>query len=704
VFADGKFFHISIGATPVSPSIATIIAPIEPLQVAWCRDYLRDNAEPRLGSGHAFLECRPLFRFDQITRLHFCSFLILEATDRVGPSLVFEATFDGPKAEFLDDLLRIAPTGFDQIYRCCIGYPASGATTPSLVKEYLNRHDVGANTFFSGNPGRSVPQIKGEHAVRDGIVSFFSTQFWNGAVMPSRPAGLLDLVKHVCICEKDAYRWAEQPAPVPWQVTFRTQVVAVAGLVALLLTFALGAAMCWAFGYPPAEVFRMVPRWLEGANQLVTGQSIGRSALPWLSELARSLSSPTIGALLGLSAVWLLIRAVELILSGASRNTRDQSLIWRFPLQLAVITRLALIAAVIGVVVLTLLSGADHTLKWGGMLEQGLGGVGRTSKALFAVVVQFTIVGIMFLAAWRAATSLKLIVELQPLEPAPERLRRLALDVAQFAMLILAAIGILLIASLSPLAVTRSVAGIVRPVVYWYFFAILLVWIGAMTAYFVGLLALYVVGALEYRDKSRFEKAAPLLARAAENARKYAREEGGINRFQNHLASITEVKPGLLRLSILRFVLFAINLLASLWFNRGELGGIPTILSARWVLIDGGNRLLFLDNYGGAWESYLNEFIDLAAVKGLNAIWTNTFVGVGNKKYGFPATRFLFWKGAQDARPFKAYVRQSQVETIVWYGAYPTFGVVGINANTDIRQSLFGPLTTPSIDRVLQQL
>ncbi|WP_436441436.1 hypothetical protein, partial [Enterococcus faecium] len=78
------------------------------------------------------------------------------------------------------------------------------------------------------------------------------------------------------------------------------------------------------------------------------------------------------------------------------------------------------------------------------------------------------------------------------------------------------------------------------------------------------------------------------------------------------------------------------------WFNRGELGGIPTILSARWVMIDGGKRLLFLDNYGGAWESYLNEFIDLAAVKGLNAIWSNTFVTAEGKSYGFPAAKFLF--------------------------------------------------------------
>ena len=113
---------------------------------------------------------------------------------------------------------------------------------------------------------------------------------------------------------------------------------------------------------------------------------------------------------------------------------------------------------------------------------------------------------------------------------------------------------------------------------------------------------------------------------------KYAREEGGNNRFQNHLTSLTRVKPGFVHAVALRATLFAINLLSRFWFNVGTLGDIPTILSARWVLIDGGRRLLFLDNYGGAWDSYLNEFIDMTAVKGLNAIWTNTFVEVEGKE------------------------------------------------------------------------
>ena len=155
---------------------------------------------------------------------------------------------------------------------------------------------------------------------------------------------------------------------------------------------------------------------------------------------------------------------------------------------------------------------------------------------------------------------------------------------------------------------------------------------------------------------------------------------------------------------LLRVALFAVNLLARYWFNRGELGGIPTILSARWVMIDGGRRLLFLDNYGGAWDSYLNEFIDLPGFKGLTALWSNTFVHADGSRFSFPATRFLLWGGAQSEQPFKAYVRESQIETLVWYSAYPMLSTVNVNANTDLRQAMSQPLASCEVDAVFQRL
>ena len=75
------------------PDYITIITPIKKSDIEPCRQYLRENAEPEVG-----MRCRPQFRFDLIPNLHFASFVILDAAADFGPSLVFEATFDGTKA------------------------------------------------------------------------------------------------------------------------------------------------------------------------------------------------------------------------------------------------------------------------------------------------------------------------------------------------------------------------------------------------------------------------------------------------------------------------------------------------------------------------------------------------------------------------------------------------------------------------------
>ena len=61
---------------------------------------------------------------------------------------------------------------------------------------------------------------------------------------------------------------------------------------------------------------------------------------------------------------------------------------------------------------------------------------------------------------------------------------------------------------------------------------------------------------------------------------------------QNQLTHVVRLKPGVFRHTTIKTVLGAIHLLAKVWFNQGNLGGIPSIHFARWVLLDDG-RLLF---------------------------------------------------------------------------------------------------------------
>ena len=151
---------------------------------------------------------------------------------------------------------------------------------------------------------------------------------------------------------------------------------------------------------------------------------------------------------------------------------------------------------------------------------------------------------------------------------------------------------------------------------------------------------------------------------------------------QNHMASITLVKPGPFRQFTLRGMLWLANLVARV-STRGKLYGIPGIHFAHWSLIDNGRRLLFVSNFDGSWENYLDDFIDRASI-GLTGIWSNTV--------GFPRTRFLVLDGARDGARFKAFARASQSYTSVWYSAYKRLTVPTVDNNSAIREDLFRPL------------
>ena len=684
----------------MNPNRTTIITPLDSDRVDECREYLRNNAEPRLAGDS--IECRPLFRFDKIGSLHFCSFVILEADGEFAPSLVFEATFDGSQEDFLSELLDVTSAGMHEVYRHCTDYAFSGPAAPQLIEEYLANHDVGANTFFSGSPGRSVAQIQGENLLRHDILTFLSKRCRPDDAIPARSAGFLDELRRHVIRGQDNSRWAEQVAPTPWEIRQRSAIVAGAVIAAFVVVCAAGVAVGALLGWGPFVLHGHIVRTFEQVSRF--GARISDFMVSWFPWIASHITiEPAIlHILIALTGVWLIVRVFELFLTSWTKNPHDQLFINRFPLQIAVIVRYVLIVFLVGSVALAIISAMTAARSSG--IDVAQPGFWASLVTAASVIGRLIVVGLILAVLNYWATSLKLAVELRPYDGVRENARRLLLDLDRFAIVIVGAIGVLLVARHIPFAINEPVATVARWLVFAVLVSVAYGFIGIMAFYAVGLFIFGLIRTLEIGDKRRFSDPSGLIARARANAVKYAREEGGTNRYQNHLASITSVKPGFIRCWLLRLALFVINLLSRFWFNRGELGGIPTILSARWVMIDGGKRLLFLDNYGGAWESYLNEFIDLAAVKGLNAIWSNTFVTADGKSYGFPAPKFLFWKGAQAEQPFKAYVRQSQVETIVWYSAYPTLSVININASTDLRQSLFKPLNYGEIDTIFRNL
>jgi hypothetical protein len=202
------------------------------------------------------------------------------------------------------------------------------------------------------------------------------------------------------------------------------------------------------------------------------------------------------------------------------------------------------------------------------------------------------------------------------------------------------------------------------------------------------LIPVALVWAYILRRKERSDSAQTDLGDKA-HVRNLVEREDRTHIVQNHLASIALVKPGPFRRATLWIVLWVVNLVART-ANKGKLSGIPSIHFAHWSLIDNGRRLLFLSNYDGSWENYLDDFIDKAS-PGLTAIWSNTA--------DFPRTSFLVRGGASDATPFKAVARGAQTYTNVWYSAYQHLTVQTIDNNSAIREDLVTQLADESAAR-----
>lgn len=140
--------------------------------------------------------------------------------------------------------------------------------------------------------------------------------------------------------------------------------------------------------------------------------------------------------------------------------------------------------------------------------------------------------------------------------------------------------------------------------------------------------------------------------------RKVAERENDPGCEQNHFLSVSPLKPGWFRKLTLGISLWGIELVVSRAFRPGYIVNMGTIHFARWFRPPGSERLVFLSNYDGSWESYLEDFIT-KAYQGQNAAWSNAL--------GFPRTKGLTEEGAQDGDRFKRWVRRQQKPTQFWF-------------------------------------
>jgi hypothetical protein len=149
---------------------------------------------------------------------------------------------------------------------------------------------------------------------------------------------------------------------------------------------------------------------------------------------------------------------------------------------------------------------------------------------------------------------------------------------------------------------------------------------------------------------------------------------------QNALTHVVPLRGGSGRLSVLKHAHAIVDRISKNHFQYiGQLGTIPSIHFAKWLLLESDQRLLFLSNYDKSWESYLGDFVDKAP-EGLNLAWSCT--------QEYPRTVGLAFEGAKDEETFKAWGRAYQVPTQVFYSAYTDLTIETINNNTWIRYRL----------------
>jgi hypothetical protein len=193
------------------------------------------------------------------------------------------------------------------------------------------------------------------------------------------------------------------------------------------------------------------------------------------------------------------------------------------------------------------------------------------------------------------------------------------------------------------------------------------------------LLVLALVALVRLR---RLEKTDPEICPRCDPAASAALSRLEDHDVTNQFTAMGSLKPGPVRLFVTRLVLLVIDYTARHVYTRGRLARVRTIHFARWVFIDERQRIVFLSNYDGSLESYMDDFINKVGF-GLNLVFSN---GVG-----YPRASFLVRGGASDERKFKEYLRRHQIPTQVWYKAYPGLTAVDLERNLRIRKGLETP-------------
>ncbi len=126
-----------------------------------------------------------------------------------------------------------------------------------------------------------------------------------------------------------------------------------------------------------------------------------------------------------------------------------------------------------------------------------------------------------------------------------------------------------------------------------------------------------------------------------------------------------------------------------LW-TRGSLAGAENIHYARLLLADGGRRMIFMSDYEGSFDAYIDHFIGIGGK-------TRAVIPISSRVLGCPPTRWLYWpvEGVSFPRRWREMARSYQLQASVRYVAYPDLSANDILNHSVIRERLFAESLSP---------
>jgi hypothetical protein len=238
----------------------TIIAPIVPDRMAELKSVLGDmNFQP--GTTNTCLgmadPANTVIPFGQFKKLHTARFVILDDRtlgdfERIGESvpyygplrLAFMGDCDGSADGFLAELAANAPDGLQQVFENCEEFD------PNNPLGWMIRHSLPAAAAYVNHIGRTVCQIRQEHALRTKLVCFLQEQ----SPLGNDPQATRKMLKDHAEEENWIPLPAEKRTPLGWRVRNFLHLVTLPAIVSAFIVVLIGA-VCLVVRFPAGVAY-----------------------------------------------------------------------------------------------------------------------------------------------------------------------------------------------------------------------------------------------------------------------------------------------------------------------------------------------------------------------------------------------------------------------------------------------------------------